>query len=143
MLRTSIYFLVIAIAAFLAADISIFTLDPWLELKRVGLGMLTPDFFSLPEFDRALFNTVSFALLGIVLAITLGSLLSLFFDITVVRLFCSFIRSIHEIFWAFIFMPIVGLNSICGILAIGIPYVGVFAKVYADLLEKQKAQASK
>lgn len=136
MLRTSLSFLVIAVIAFFAADISISTLDPWVELKKMGLGMLTPDFFSLPEFGRALFNTISFALLGLVLAVILGSFLSLFFDITAVRLLSSFIRSIHEIFWAFIFMPIVGLNSLCGILAIGIPYAGVFAKVYAEIRQE-------
>ena len=136
MLRTSIYFLVIAVVSCFAADISISTLEPWLELKKIGLGMLSPDLFSLSEFGSALFNTVSFALLGIVLAITLGSCLSLFFENMVVRLFCSFIRSIHEIFWAFILMPLVGLNSLCGILAIGIPYAGVFAKVYAEIRQE-------
>ena len=62
MQRTSLYFLIIAVVAFFAADISISTLDPWLELKKMGLGMLTPDFFSLPGFGQALFNTISFAL---------------------------------------------------------------------------------
>lgn len=30
-------------------------------------------------------------------------------------------------------MPITGLNSFCGILAIAIPYAGIFAKVYAEI----------
>lgn len=136
MLRTSLLFLLIAGAAFLAADISITTFDPWLELKRMGLGLVTPDFFSLPGFARALFNTISFALLGIAGAIVAGFILSLFFESTLVRLFCAFIRAIHELFWAFIFMPIIGLNSLCGILAIAIPYAGVFAKVYAEIRQE-------
>ncbi len=97
---------------------------------------MTPDIFSLQEIGRPLFNTISFALIGISGAIILGSLLSLFFDYTPVRLFCAFIRSIHELFWAFIFMPITGLNSFCGILAIAIPYAGVFAKVYAEIRQE-------
>ncbi|MGB3209321.1 MAG: hypothetical protein WBB19_01315 [Desulforhopalus sp.] len=136
MVRTSLFLVLIAGVAFLAADISITTFDPWFELKRMAIGMVTPDFFSLPAFGRALFNTISFALIGIAGAVVLGFGLSLFFDYTPVRLFCAFIRAIHELFWAFIFMPIIGLNSFCGILAIAIPYAGVFAKVYAEIRQE-------
>jgi len=102
----------------------------------MAMGMVTPDFFSLHEFGRALFNTISFAIIGITIAVVFGTILSLFFDYTPVRLFAAFIRAIHELFWAFIFMPIVGLNSVCGILAIAIPYSGVFAKVYAEIRQE-------
>ncbi len=142
MLRTSLYFLLIAGVALFAADISVTTLEPWGELKRLGMGLVTPDFFSLPEFGRALFNTVSFALIGVVVAIVSGMILSLFFDCTPVRLFCAFIRSVHELFWAFIFMPITGLNSLCGILAIAVPYTGVFAKVYAEIRQESDQRAA-
>ncbi len=136
MLRTSLVFVLIAGAAVIAADISITTFDPWLELRRIAVGMATPDFFSLPELGRALFNTISFALIGIAIAVLFGTALSIFFDYTPVRLFAAFIRAIHELFWAFLFMPIVGLNSVCGILAIAIPYTGVFAKVYAEIRQE-------
>ena len=136
MLRVSLFFVLIAGAAFFAADITVTTLDPWIELKNVGYGFLIPDFSQLPRFGRALLNTVSFALIGIVLAVIFGSLLSLFFESRPVRLFCAFIRAIHEIFWAFLFMPLVGLNSTCGILAIAVPYAGVFAKVYAEIRQE-------
>ncbi len=120
----------------MGADIGASTFDPWLELKRLALGFATPDFINLPGFVSALFNTVSFALIGIFFAIILGLILSLFFEYTQVRLFCAFIRAIHELFWAFIFMPIIGLNSLCGIVAIAIPYAGVFAKVYAEIRQE-------
>ncbi|SHO42582.1 PhnE/PtxC family ABC transporter permease [Desulfopila aestuarii] len=136
MLRTSLWFVFIAVGALFVANISITTLEPWGELQKLGLGLLTPDFLSLPGFWQALINTVSFALIGISLAIVFGWLLSLFFSLTPVRLFCGFIRAIHELFWAFIFMPIIGLNSLCGILAIAIPYAGVFAKVYAEIRQE-------
>ncbi len=142
MLRTSLLFLIIAFVALGAADISVTTLDPWIELKKIGAGFLSPDLFSLPEFSSAIFNTVSFALLGITIAILLGTALSLFFEKTWIRLFCAFIRSIHEIFWAFIFMPLTGLNSLCGILAIAIPYAGIFAKVYAEIRQEADQQQS-
>jgi phosphonate transport system permease protein len=140
MLRTSLFFVVIAGAAFVAADISITTFDPWLELRQMGIGLLTPDFFSLPGFGRALFNTVSFALIGLSGAVFFGTILSFFFEYTAVRLFAAFIRAVHELFWAFLLMPIIGLNSLCGILAIAIPYAGVFAKVYAEIRQEADQQ---
>jgi len=142
MLRVSFFFLLLALAAIPLADISISTLDPWFECRRMFLGLLTPDFLSLPTIYQALLNTISFALLGITLAILSGSVLALFFEHAPVRLFCAFTRSIHEIFWAFLLMPLVGLNSICGILAIAIPYGGVFAKVYAEIRQESNLQAS-
>ena len=101
MLRTSLFFVLIGGLAFLAADISITTFDPWFELQRMAVGLATPDFFSLPGFGRALFNTISFALIGISAAIVVGFVLSLFFEYTPVRLFCAFLRAIHELFWSF------------------------------------------
>ncbi len=142
MLRTSLYFLCIALLALWVADISVTTLDPWFELKKIGFGFVTPDFLYLPKFGGALLNTVSFALIGIALAVVSGSVLALFFNYTPVRLFCAFIRAIHELFWAFIIMPITGLNSLCGILAIAIPYAGVFAKVYAEIRQESDSGAA-
>ncbi len=133
MIKTSLVFLIIALLSLTQADISITTRDPAGEIQRLFLAFLTPDFFSLPELGLALLNTVSFALLGITLAIFIGILFSLFFAYWPIRLFCTFLRSIHEIFWAFIFMPLVGLNSLCGILAIAVPYSGIFAKVYTEI----------
>lgn len=136
MVRTSISLLTVAILALLFSDISITTLDPWQELSRMCAGLATP---RLPEpqvFLEALLNTISFALIGITLAVVFGSCLALFFHITAVRLFCSFIRAIHELFWAFLLMPLIGLNAVCGILAIAIPFTGVFAKVYAEIAQE-------
>ncbi len=136
MLRTSLYFVVLGFAALLFSDISISTLDPWQELRRMARGMVTPNLSLGMELFRALFNTVSFALVGISLAVAGGAFLALFFEFTAVRLFCSFIRAIHELFWAFLLMPLLGLNAVCGIMAIAIPYAGIFAKVYAEIAQE-------
>lgn len=140
MLRTSLYFTALAVAALLLSDISISTLNPWQELGRMGWGMLTPDFRLNSDLFQALFNTVSFALVGIGLAVAGGAILALFFEFTIVRLFCAFIRAIHELFWAFLLMPLLGLNSVCGIMAIAIPYAGIFAKVYAEIAQESDKQ---
>lgn len=136
MLKTSFAFLAVALLCFIFADIEITTLDPWFEFERMLTGALTPDFSVLIEFRSALLNTVTFALCGIFIAVLFGSVLALMFHLSVVRLFCAFIRAIHEIFWVFILLPVVGLNPICGVLAIAIPFSGIFAKVYAEILQE-------
>ena len=136
MQRTSIAFILVALAALAFSDISVTTFDPWLELARLARGLATPDFFSLPGLAEAVGNTLGFALIGMLGAVISGGFLSLFFARTPVRLFCAFIRSVHELFWAFIFMPVTGLNSLCGILAIAVPYAGVLAKVYAEIRQE-------
>jgi phosphonate transport system permease protein len=136
LLRVSLYFLVVASVCLLFADIEITTLDPWQEIHRVVLGWVTPDLLVLYTLKDALLNTLTFAFCGITLGILFGACFAFLFHINLVRLFCAFIRAIHEILWAFIFLPIVGLNPICGVLAIGVPYAGVFAKVYAEILQE-------
>lgn len=136
MVRLSLGFVLAALFCMAAADLSVTVHDPWAELGRMAAGFVRPDFFSLPGLARALGNTVSFALIGIVLAVAGGFCLSLVFHLAWVRMFCAFIRSVHELFWAFIFMPVAGLSSLCGILAIAVPYAGVFAKVYDEIRQE-------
>jgi ABC-type phosphate/phosphonate transport system permease subunit len=124
MLRTSLYFVGIAILALLLSDFSITTFDPWQELGKMATGMLTPEFTSTSGLFLALLNTLSFALLGITIAVICSSVMALYFGHVTIRLFCAFIRSVHELFWAFLLMPLTGLNATCGIL--GIPTLGYF-----------------
>ena len=136
MLKTSLTFLLLALVCIGFADIEITTLDPSSELSRILWGLLTPDFLVLPLIAPAFLNTIIFALCGTFGGVVLGTLFAFGFDWAPVRLFCAFIRAIHEIFWAFIFLPAIGLNPICGVLAIAIPYAGIFAKVYAEILQE-------
>ena len=136
MLRTSLQFVGVALVCLALADIEVTTLDPWGELRRIALGFLTPDLPVLYTFREALLNTVTFAFCGLSLAVLLGSGLAFVFEHRVVRLGCAAVRAVHEIFWAFLFLPMVGLNPVCGVLAIAIPYAGVFAKVYAEILQE-------
>ena len=45
-------------------------------------------------------------------------------------------RSVHELFWALIFLQIFGLHPLTGILAIAIPFSAICEKVYAEILEE-------
>lgn len=136
MTKTSLSFLAIALVCLFIADIEITTLNPWGELRRMGQGAITPDISTLYTFRSALLNTITFAFCGITLGVLGGSLLATGFHFAPIRLFCAFIRAIHEIFWAFLLLPILGLNPTCGILAIGIPFAGIFAKVYSEIWQE-------
>jgi len=134
--RTTLFFLAIALVCLLFADIAITTVHPWRELGRLLLGMVTPDFYATDHLAGALLYTISFALLGVAVGNIFGFLLALIFHFRVVRTGCAVVRAIHELFWALIFLQLFGLSPLTGILAIGIPYAGIIAKVYAEILEE-------
>lgn len=136
MLKTSLYFVGIALIAILLADLEVSTSAPWTELGRMAVGAITPDVSVLWQYRSDLLNTVVFALCGIFISVIAGIGLASLFHWTPIRLLCAFVRAIHEIFWAFIFLHVVGLNPVCGILAIAIPYAGIFAKVYAEIVQE-------
>ena len=49
----------------------------------------------------------------------------------------------HELFWALLLMQVTGLSAITGILAIAIPYAGIFAKVFAEMIEEADLTAER
>ena len=134
--KTSILFLLSALACVFVADLKVSTADPWGELGRIAWGFLTPDFLAFRELLDALGQTVAFALLGVGLGAGAGFLLALVFQWRGVRWSASFLRSVHELFWALIFMQFLGLNAVTGVLAIALPYAGIFAKVFAEMFEE-------
>ena len=136
LVRASIGFLFLAAVLAIFGDFKISTFDPWTELKRMLLGAVTPDFFATENLIRAILNTLAFAFVGVALGNLVGFLLALAFRLMFVRVICAFIRAVHELFWALIFLQIFGLTPLTGVLAIAIPYAGIFAKVYSEILEE-------
>ena len=134
--RTTTGFLFVAIVCWIFADIAISTSDPWREFGLLLKGIVTPDFYATNSLGLALAYTLAFALLGVALANIFGFGLALIFHSRIVRVGCAFIRSIHELFWALIFLQMFGLSPLTGVLAIAIPYAGIIAKVYAEILEE-------
>ena len=139
--RASLGFVGIAALCLVFADIEITTQDPWTEMGRLGLGILTPDFGAVERLGEALAQTVAFAILGVFFGGVFGFGLATLYHFAPVRPFCAFIRSIHEIFWALIFLQGFGLTPVTGVLAIAIPYAGIFAKVYSEILEEADVSA--
>ena len=141
MTRTSFLFVWIAVVCSLFADISITTLDPWGEFSRMAKGVLAPDFLAVADIGFVIVQTVAFALCGVALGAVGGFFLAQVFHIGPVRWTCAFVRAIHELFWALIFLQMLGLTPLTGVLAIAIPYAGICAKVYAETLEEAEAPA--
>jgi len=134
--QVSLWLALLSLLCLFAADLDIRSADPSLELSRIGLGLLSPNFWSISEISSSAFNTLAFALQGVALASIAGFLLALGYRFFWLRAFCAFIRSIHELFWALIFIQLFGLSPLTGLLAIAIPYAGTLAKIYGELFEE-------
>jgi phosphonate transport system permease protein len=134
--KTSVLLLASAVVLLFVADLRISTANPWGELAQMARGFLTPNFIGAHTLADALAQTVAFAFLGVAVGAGAGFLLALAFHLPAVRWIAAFLRSIHELFWALIFMQFLGLNPVTGVLAIALPYMGISAKVFAEMLEE-------
>ncbi|MGU3663046.1 PhnE/PtxC family ABC transporter permease [Methylobacterium sp. A49B] len=124
-----------AAAALLVADLAITSLHPWADLQRLLGGLIHPDFPAVEIWSVV--YTVAFAVLGVSLGAGAGFLLAIpFARARSVRLACAALRSVHELFWALLLMQVFGLSATTGILAIALPYAGICAKVYSEIIEE-------
>lgn len=136
MVRTSLGLVAVALICVFFADLEITARNPWEEMARLGRGLITPDLAALNIVGEALLRTLAFAFAGVALGAAAGFALALAFRWRAVRVACAFVRAIHELFWGLIFLQFFGLHPLTGVLAIAIPFAGVFAKVYAEILEE-------
>lgn len=132
----SLLFIIIALLCLPFADLSIYNVDPWQELRRFGAAILSPDIGDTGILLNALLQTLSFAFIGVMLGVICAIPLSYLYRFTLIRSLCAFLRAIHELFWALIFLQVFGLHPLTGILALAIPYAATFAKVYAEIIEE-------
>lgn len=139
---TSLLFLAGAILALIVADISVTSLNPWAEMRRLLTGIIRPDLLSI-ELMSVVW-TVAFAVIGVSLGATAGFALALIFGrFRAIRMLSAFLRSVHELFWALLLIQVSGLSPATGILAIAIPYSGIFAKVFSEMIEEADLSAEK
>lgn len=52
------------------------------------------------------------------------------------RVVIAFMRSIHELLWAMLFLSAFGLSNASAVIAIAIPYAGTLAKVFSELIDE-------
>ena len=135
-------FLAAALACLPFADLGVSVLDPGAELERLLQGVLHPDFLAVSW--RSVVLTVAFAVLGVSGGALAGLALSLpFARSRAVRGLCAAIRSVHELFWALLLMQVAGPSPTTGLLAIAIPYAGIFAKVFSEMIEEADLAAER
>ena len=140
--NTSGLFLLSALLCLVVADVAITTLNPWIELRRLAAGILRPDIWSIEALS--IVYTVAFAVLGVTIGATAGFCLAIAYPASrAVRVLCVTIRSIHEVFWALLLIQVFGLSPLTGILAIALPYTGIFAKVFAEMIEEADLSAER
>ena len=137
--KISLFFILLALVCLLFSDMAITTLHPWQETGRFALGLLTPDFSDYPAILSALWQTLAFALIGVSLGALGGFLLAPVFEYRLVHTGCAVLRSVHELFWALIFLQFFGFHPLTGVLAIAIPFAAICAKVYAEIFEEVDA----
>ena len=116
---------------------------------RIFGGMFTPELS--PKFLalalEATWNTLTFAVTGVTLAVGIGVPLGiaasgvLFSEgwlrtstVAAARFVLAFLRSIHELVWAWLFVVAFGLSPMAAILALALPYSGILGRLYGDFL---------
>src|SRR5262245_49492415 len=107
---------------------------------RLMRGILRPDVLSIEAWSVVW--TVAFAVVGVAIGAITGFLLAVAFPyFAAVRATALVLRSIHELFWALLLIQVFGLGSSTGVLAIA--YAGIFAKVFAEIIEEADLSAEK
>lgn len=135
-------FVLIAAAGLIVADLSVSALNPWAEMHRLLTGFAQPDFLAIE--GMSVVWTIAFAVLGVALGASAGLSLALVFSrLRTIRILCANLRSVHELFWALLLLQVTGFSAITGILAVAIPYTGIFAKVFAEMIEEAELSAEK
>lgn len=134
--RVAAGFAVLGLAALPMADLSVTVPQSGAALGRMLTGFLHPDFGAVEDITAALASTVAFALAGVALGAVAGLLLAPFWHLRGVRALSVLLRSVHELFWALVLLQIFGISPVTGVLAIGLPYAGTFAKVFAEQIEE-------
>ena len=80
-------------------------------------------------------STIAFAVAGVAFGAGAGFLMAPFWARRGVRIASVALRSVHELFWALVLMQVFGIAPLTGVLAIALPYAGIFAKVFAEQIE--------
>ena len=140
--RVVTLFVALGLIALPFADFGLAGHDPTATLMRMLSGFLRPDFGAVESIGRAIWLTLAFAVAGVAAGAGTGLILAPFHHLWPVRALCIALRSVHELFWALMLMQVLGLSPATGVLAIALPYTGIFAKVFAEQLEEADQRPS-
>lgn len=135
-------FLAVAVLCLPFADLQQAGHDPWAALARMATGFLQPDFGAVEQIFRAVALTVAFAVTGVAAGGLAGLVMAPFYRFRVVRWTAIALRSVHELFWALLLLQVTGMGVATGVLAIALPYAGIFAKVLSEILDEADPRPS-
>jgi phosphonate transport system permease protein len=121
--------------------------DGWSSFARFWTAVADPELSS--EFLRltidAAIVTLSFAVLGTTLSLVIGAVGALFLSelVTgrglvwrVARAVMVVPRAVHEIIWALLLIQIFGFDPLVAVMAIGVPFGAVTARVFAETIDE-------
>lgn len=139
-------------------------------LQEFFAATISPDLSAevLDQLASGVWNTIAYATAAMTLALIAGLILGFFASsawwpeearraagrgaywrrkicpaiYVLARLVIALFRSIHELFWAVIFLVAFGLNPMSGVIAIAIPYGCTLAKVFAEMIDEAPREAS-
>lgn len=96
---------------------------------------------------EATWTTLAYAVAGMTVAVAIGLPLGAvasgvlarstrvrWGSVAGVRFLLAFLRSIHELVWAWLFVVAIGLSPLAAVLALGIPYGGILGRIYSEIL---------
>lgn len=117
-----------------------------------AIAMMFPPagFAHLPEFLRALAETIAMGMLGTLLGAVVAMPLALLCARTTLPLrFAQFgfrrladsLRSLDHLIWAIVFVRAIGLGPLAGVLAIAVVDVGNLAKLYSEAIDNAQRGA--
>jgi phosphonate transport system permease protein len=132
--RVGLGLVVLALFVLPFADLATLGRSPWPIAVEILSGFSRPDFSAVENLGYATLLTLAFALGGLAFGVVGGTLLAFMSAFTLIRVISAVLRSIHELIWAILLMAVLGPTVATGILAIGLAYAGIFAKVYSEIL---------
>jgi phosphonate transport system permease protein len=118
-------------------------------LRQIGNSLLHPDLS--PRILKlaliAAWRTLAYAVAGMTIAFIFAFVLGILASGVLAKCSSSrrackaifrgilgFMRAIHELIWAWLFVAAVGLTPFAAIFALAIPYGGTLGRIYADIL---------
>lgn len=127
------------------------------NLKVIGnflAGFLPPETGTefLGYLGKAMLETLAIATAGMLLAFVLAVPLAYLATAAgrektalnpLTRSLLTILRGIPELVWALVFVRVFGLGPAAGVLALGLTYGGMLAKVYAEILESVDAMPAR
>lgn len=134
--RVSFWLALMGLVALALADLEIASPNPGRELAAMAYGLLAPTVPDWQQLLSAVCMTLAFALQAIALAALVGFALALVWHWRWVRWLAALVRSVHEVFWALLFIQVLGLSNGAGLLALFLPYAGTLAKIYGEQLQE-------